>query len=180
MWLCYGLWIGILIGLAVPVSAQDSPALATQVKAAFLAKFPSFVGWPSESFPTRYTPIMIGLLGKDPFGDDFDQAIRGLQSNGRPLTVKRFKDLEDLESCHVLFISNFEERRWREIFDRLKTVPVLTVGDSSSFTRQGGMLNFIQQEGKVRFEINLEAVKRAGLTISAKMLQVSKLVQEGS
>ncbi len=159
-----------------PARAADTPSVEAQVKAAFLGKFPSYVEWPGSAFPTPQAPIVIGVLGPDPFGPQFDEAAKQLSHGGRSVAVRRFASLRELEGCHILFITDPEHRNLVEILARLRGTPVLTVGDAERFAHQGGMVNFIKVDGKVRFEINLEAARKAGLKLSSKIIQVSQVV----
>jgi hypothetical protein len=168
-----GVLVAFLPGLA---RAQDANPVESQVKAAFLVKFPLFVEWPAGTFTNALAPIVVGVVGQDPFGLGLDEAIRKAHVEGRPLVLKRFQDVSALGSCHLLFISASEQGRLGEILRRLEDTPVLTVGDFDRFAHGGGIINFIKEAGKVRFEINLDAAKKAGLKLSPKLVQVSKVV----
>jgi hypothetical protein len=150
--------------------------LEYQVKGAFLVKFAMFVEWPAKTFPDARTPITIGLLGEDPFGTEFETALKNELANGRPFSLKRFKSPQELSDCQMLFVSASESGRLPEILVATRNKAVLVVGDHERFAHQGGMVNFIKEGNKVRFEVNTVAIEASGLKISAKLLQVAKPV----
>jgi hypothetical protein len=119
------------------------------------------------------------VLGEDPFGIDLDKTLNGKQVNGRELLIKRFKGVYGLDVCQVLFISSSEKHRLAQVIARLKHSSILTVGETEQFTRLGGIINFTVEGNKVRFEINVDAARRAGLKISSRLLQVAKVVRGG-
>ena len=125
------------------------------------------------------TPFLIGVLGNDPFGKQFDEAIKQERINGQPVEVRRGRELAELEGCRVIFISASESKRMEELLRQLDGKPVLTVADEPEFAKRGGMIGFIKEGGKVRFEINVAAAERARLKLSAKLLQVGKIVAPG-
>ena len=158
--------------LSSTVQAQSSGEY--QVKAAFLYNFAKFVDWPGDSFGNSNAPLVIGVIGDDPFGGALDQAINGKTINGRTLVVRRLRWGQDLRSCHILFISSSERQRLPQIIQSLRGASVLTVGDMGQFNQQGGIINFILEANKVRFEINSRAADQARLKISSKLLSLAK------
>lgn len=165
--------------LGVCADAKDPAELENQLKGAFLVKFALFVEWPPRAFMKPNDPIVLGILGKDPFGDQFELAVQTQVANGRRFVLKRFQEPNGLEACHILFISSSEKERLPEILQALRNSFTLTVGDLANFAEQGGILEFIKEEGKVRFEINVDAAESKNLKISAKLLQVSKPIRRG-
>lgn len=153
--------------LSTQVRAQPSDEY--EVKAAFLYNFVKFVEWPPEAFHDRDAPIIIGVVGDDPFGSKIDQVINGKFANGRRMILKRFHNMKALTYCHMIFICSSERNNLRQILTATGA-GVLTVGESDQFTQSGGIINFTIVESKVRFEINQRAAERAGLKISAKLL----------
>ena len=146
------------------------------LKAAFLFNFTHFVDWPSEAFADDNAPIVIGILGDDPFGPVLDRIIEGETIKNRKLVVKRSRRIQDLRTCHVLFISKSEKGRIGQILTTLDGASVFTVGEVEGFARRGGITNLFLQGNKVRFEINIEVAKRKGLKISAQLLALGTVV----
>jgi hypothetical protein len=156
------------------LSAQPSPEY--QIKAVFLFNFTQFVEWPSTAFERQNAPLVIGILGKDPFGSYLDETIKGEEVNGHPLVVQRFSRAEDVKKCHILFITPSDKDQLRNIFDGLTNQPILTVGDVVNFSKSGGMIRFFTENNKIRIRINLDIVKDADLIISSKLLRMAEIV----
>lgn len=167
----------LTIGAVAPGQAL-SPS-EYQVKAFFLYNFVKFVEWPAEAFPSTEAPIIIGIVGEDPFGGVLDETIKSKTINGRPLTIKRLKKGQDLGSCHILFISLSEKGRLGQILENLKGSSVLTVSEIERFAHLGGTIHLFIEENKVRFEINADIAERARLKISSKLLALAKVVRDG-
>jgi hypothetical protein len=176
-----GLLLG-LVGLAPlrgTVRAADAPVKEYQVKAAILLQSARFVEWPAEAD----APIVVGVLGEDPFGPLLDQIFKGESAKGRPLEIRRFKAPQDLEPCHILFVCASEKERWPEIRKRLgedafKARGPLTVSDIEAFAEAGGVLHLDLQEKKVRLRINVDAAARASLKISSQLLKLAVVVRD--
>lgn len=182
----FSLRLGKIIPLALagvilfcgPRAKSEDEAPEYQVKAAFLYNFAKFVEWPPESFPETSSPIVIGILGADPFGETLDQTVQDKMVRERKLSIERSSQIENLKQCHILFISSDEEARLPRIFTALKGKSILTVGENRRFARNGGMINFLIKSNRVRFEINQEAAEQAGLKISSQLLKVAEKVIE--
>lgn len=165
------------IWLASPaqVPAQRAPFDEREVKAVFLFNFVQFVDWPANSFSSPEAPIVIGILGNDPFGRVLDDVVMGETVKGRPIVVTRFRRVEDIKACHVLFISPSEAAMYERILAALDTQPTLTVGETERFTALG-MVRFLTEQNRVRLEVNVEKAKAAGLTISSNLLRAARIV----
>ena|GEM_PF-609554 len=160
--------------------AQTPPASVAQIKVAYLYNFAKLVDWPADVFKDPNTPIVLGIVGTDPFGDILDQNMVGRTANGRKLVIMRLKASDNLKACHLLFISSSEKSRLAQILAGLKGASILTVGDLPHFIQSGGIINFFQEENRVQFEINVGAAERARLKISSRLLTLAKLVKEES
>jgi hypothetical protein len=156
--------------------AQTVPTSEYQLKAVFLFNFAQFVEWPPQAFADAETPLVIGVLGEDPFGSYLDETVRGEAMKGHPMVVRRYREVEEVEACHILFISQTRAGRMEQILTRLNGQNVLTVSDAPGFARQGGMIEFVTNRNKIRLRMNLEAARVADLTISSKLLRLADLV----
>jgi hypothetical protein len=187
---CSGSWIRRILFLffffacatfqtRTPLHAQTKPPAPTeyQVKAAFLYHFASFVEWPSEAF-THSNELLICVMGQDPFGAFLDQAISGKVVQGKKLSALRLEKNGPVNGCHILFISSSEKDRLKEIREAIKRTPILTVGDVDQFAQIGFAINFVSDQNKIRFEINPNAVERAGLKVSAQLMKLAIIVLE--
>jgi hypothetical protein len=151
--------------------AQRSNPSEYEVKAAYLYDFGKFVAWPAKVAASDDFPICV--LGQDPFGPTFDSTIAGETINGKKVVVNRIAKPQEAVSCRILFISASEESQLKEILATLDKTSVLTVSDISQFTRRGGMIQFVIDANRVRFEVNVATTERAGLTLSSQLLKVA-------
>jgi hypothetical protein len=155
--------------------AQEGAPTEYQVKAAFILNFAKFVEWPPQAFPDSSAPLVIGVLGDDPFGPHLVNTVRGKMLNGRAIVVRECGGkLEIARGCHVLFVSSSENHRLAELFGGLAGAPVLTVGETGEFTQTGGAISFFLEGNKIRFEIAEQSARRAGLRIDSKLLGLAK------
>jgi hypothetical protein len=165
----------VLLAMLLP-NAMAQSATEYQVKAAFLFNFAKFVEWPADAFSAADAPLQICVLGPDPFGRDFEQVIEDKAVNGHRLEVAHPDGVPQARACQILFIASSEKQKVREILQGLAGGSVLTVGDTPGFAKMGGVINFVLDENRVRFEINVKAAERAHLKLSARLLTVAKLI----
>ena len=158
------------------VPAQSNSSREYQMKAAFLFNFAQFVEWPTTSFPSDNAPLVIGILGDDPFGTYLEKNIRGERVQGHQLKIVHFNDVSEVADCHILFINLKRSDSLTNALEKLKTKNILTVGESPGFIRQGGMIRFVTDENKIRLQINPDAAKRADITISARLLKLAEII----
>ena len=177
---CLRVILGLMV-LAAPgvMRAQSAVSKEYQVKAAFLFNFAQFVEWPAKEFSDANSPLVIGILGNDPFGAILDEMVRGEKVKGHPLIVQRYRQVEEIQNCHVLFVSPSESSQVEKILERLKGRSVLTVSDIDGFAQKGGIIRLVTDKGKIRFRVNLEAAKTADVTISSKLLKAAEIVAPG-
>ena len=149
----------------------------TEVKAAFLYHFTSYIEYPSSAFADTSAPFVIGVLGKSGITEALQQAVRGKTAKGRAIAVKQVSIGQELRECHILFVPDAEAKSLPRILEILGDSPVLLVGESEGFAAKGGTVGFFVEQKRVRFEINLEAVRRAHLTISSKLLSLAKIAK---
>lgn len=150
-----------------------------QIKAVFLYNFAHFTEWPASALDDANSPLVIGVLGDDPFSGSLDELVRGEKVNRHPLIVQRYRQAEDIKVCHVLFVSRSEMKHLERVLSTLKSRSVLTVGEADGFAKRGGMIRFVTENNKIRFRINVEAARAANLTISSKLLRAAEIVAPG-
>ena len=182
--------VGILI-VALSVSLSWAPETFAQardssdsseylIKAGFIFNFAKFVEWPTSAFAQPDSPIVIGILGTDPFGTIIDQIVQDKKIGARGFAVKRLKwgsDVKDLKDCKILFVSASEKAHMDELLQMVKGLPVLTVGETPGFAERGGVIRFVLEDNRVRFEVNVEAAHQAELTISSRLLTLARIIQ---
>jgi hypothetical protein len=172
-----------LLAVAILVCARahaENPAQGPseyQVKAAFLYNFVKFVDWPATP-AAQDGPIEICVLGKDPFAGALERVVEGKTVNGRPLVIRRIGDITAARPCQVLFVSASEAGRVSEITKAVRGWNVLTVSEIDRFSERGGIITFLMEGQRVRFQINPKRAASAGLTISSKLLQLAVIRPE--
>lgn len=176
-WLCALILLGSLNPL--PAGAQTSATTEYQVKVAFLYNVVQFTDWPPEAFASESAPLVVGVLGTDPFGTLLDDLVRDEQVGGRPIAIQRYRTTAEIGACHVLFVSRSESGRFEEVFAALRGRSILTVGDVEGFARRGGMIRLAGERDRIRVRINLESARAAGLTLSSKLLRPAIIVATG-
>jgi hypothetical protein len=152
------------------------------IKAGFLYNFAKFVEWPAAASSRGDSPIVIGILGTDPFGNVLDHIVEDKKIGPRGFVVKRYKwdeDHKDWKDCKILFVSASEKAHVDEIVQSVKGLPILTVGETPGFAERGGVIRFIiLEDNRVRFEVNVEAAHQANLNISSQLLTLAKIIQQ--
>ena len=194
----YILMILVPVLLAAPIAAtvraESTPSREYHIKAAFLYNFIKFVDWPQDINETNET-ITIGIIGNDLFGSSFE-TLKNKLVKDKKVIIRRFESFEKLKKfkknkddellsqldallgCNVLFISSSEKNNLSDIIKILGNSPVLTVAQMSNFLESGGIINFVEKDKKVAFEINVIAAKRARLKIRSKLLRLAERVVE--
>jgi hypothetical protein len=163
-----------LLLTAQPVSGAEPSLTEYQVKALCLLNFTRYVEWPSDAFAETNSPIAIGVVNENKFLEALKKTVEGKCTGGHPIVIREINSDEDWARCHVLFVGAAEKNRFGEILDRLKTKPVLTIGEADGFRKAGGVINFVNLDGKVRFKINLSAAHEARLQISSRLLSLAE------
>ncbi|MBZ5568650.1 MAG: YfiR family protein [Acidobacteriia bacterium] len=172
--------LGLVAFLTLPgapfMRAQASPTVEYRLKAAFLYNFPKFVEWPSDAFKSDKAPILICVFRDDPFGNALDEILQGKTINSREVLARRINELPDLRSCQLVFVSEREDKYLSEILNSLRGTSALVVGESDGFAERGGAIQFFLEDNKLRFAVNVDAVRKARLSISSKLLALARIV----
>lgn len=185
-------WLLFLPVAWLAVTAHAAPEYS--IKAGYILLFTRYVEWPSTAFPTPSAPIVICVLGADPFGSVLDQTMAGQQSQQRPLSVRRVADARDAEGCHVVFIGTqgnnqqasdpLVSKQTGQWLDVLADHPVLTITEHVAALDQGAMLSFVSEvesgQARIRFEASLRPMHRAGLVARSQMLIAARKVHRDS
>ena len=169
--------LALMVLACLPIQARQTPAFQEgAVKAVFLFNFAQFVDWPPEAFSSPTSQMVIGVLGDDPFGSLLDETVNREVVKRHELVVQRYRRVEEIRTCHILFISRSEVKNLEGILAKLNGRAILTVGDSDEFAVRGGMIRFLTTGNRVRMRINLKASKAAGLTVSSNLLRAAEIV----
>ncbi|HEY5254925.1 MAG TPA: YfiR family protein [Acidobacteriaceae bacterium] len=153
--------------------AQTAAPTQDDVEAAYLYNFAKFVTWPSTA---KADVLNICILGKDPFGPTLDQIVAGESIDGRHLAVVRLSDEHSVQPCGILFIGESESLHIDQDLAAVAQLPILTVSEISGFMEDGGTIQFVLQEDRVRFEVNLNAARKSGIGLSSQLLKVATKV----
>jgi hypothetical protein len=178
---CRGRWLSLLLAWTL-ISGLPNGLLAAaalteyEVKAGFLYHFGWFVEWPDTTDQGRAPAFTIGVLGAHPFGGVLDDIMRGKSIGERPVVIQYYQRVEEVVSCHILFISASEAEGLPAILSGLGEAGVLTVSDMERFTERGGMISLRLVGQKVRFDINMDATERAGLKLSSQLLRLARVI----
>jgi hypothetical protein len=147
-----------------------------QVKAVFLYNFCQFVEWPAKAFAHEDDPLIIGILGENPFDNYLEETVKGEKASGHLLEVRHFQQVSQIRECHILFINVTGKDEVKKVISTLASRNILTVSEITNFTKQGGIVRFFTEDNRTRIRINLEAAKKAELTINSKLLKVADIV----
>ena len=177
------LWLAALVAMAPSLGADPKRPDEYEVKVAYLYNFVRFVEWPSddpEKAPQRESelgpyPLHLCTLKEDPFGESLDR-LAGQEARGRGIVVLRNREVEEVAGCHLLFIARSEPGGLEPLLTELGGRGILTVGEQPGFAAAGGMIGFVVDHARVGLEINPMAVRKAGLRLSSKLLEVATLV----
>lgn len=178
----------ILWAATISARAQDNAASSEYlIKAGFIYNFASLVQWPPATFAQADSPIVIGILGEDHFGTTLDRVLAGKKINGRPFAIKRFKSasqlvktMGELKECQILYVSSSEMPEVNEAIQLVKGLPILTIGELPGFAKNGGIINLVVENNRVRFEVNVDAAKQVDLNISSRLLALARIVPSPS
>jgi hypothetical protein len=167
--------IVFLVLLAIsPIKAQAPTEY--EVKAAYILNFAKFVEWPESAFSSAGSPIVVGIVGEDPFQGAMVELVAGRNAGGRSLVVQRFDSRGDLRHCHIVFISRSEAGRINSILSNIKGRSVLTVADMDGFTQAGGMIQLSVRQKTVQFDISLRSADVGRIKISSKLLSLARSI----
>ena len=160
-----------------PVSAAQE-TLENDIKAAFLYNFTKFIEWP-DSPAQSVEPFKLCVLADADFTRAVDRIIAGESVQGRPLARVEPQSPDDARQCAILYVGHGHVERGPPLVAAVRQLPVLTVGDSPRFVENGGAIEFVLENNRVRFDVSPDAAHRSGLQVSSKLLRVARHVVEG-
>jgi hypothetical protein len=166
--------VGALALVVGSAFGAEPPVLSsTQIQAAFVYNFTKFVEWPAQTFRSRTQPLVIGVLGEGPLAAELATIVEGRTVNGRPIVVRSISADGDIGTTQLLFVGETQDERFAAIEVGIREMPILTVGESPEFAAAGGAFRFLEQDGKLRFEINMTAVEHSGLKVSGQLQKLA-------
>jgi len=164
----------LCVAVVGPVRAQNPRPSEEQFKAVFLYRFAQFVEWPETAFAAAKAPFVIGVLGEDPFKSILDEVVKGEFVKSHPVIIVRYRQVEQIGTCHILFVSSSESKIYEQIFARLRGRSILIVGDTEGFASLGGTIRV--RTDHPRLQVNMGAAKAAGLSIDPNLLTLAEIV----
>ena len=165
----------LFLNAGLKSTAQASSSREYAIKAVFLYNFAKFVEWSPQAFEDSTSPIIFCILGKDPFGV-YLKPIKSKTVKGKKIIIKYSPKINDMEKCHVLFVGKSEDKQLVRILARIRDWNVLTVSDMGNFAQRGGIIGLTKEKDEIRFEINIDASKRADLRINSRLLKLAKII----
>lgn len=170
--------VGLLLatGVAGATAAAQPESLEVAVKAAFLPKFAAYVNWPPGAIGAPADPVMLCVIGRDPFGASLDAAAAHQKIDLHPILVRRLEGAEGAERCHIAFVAGSAKQNAKATLEALRGRPVLTVTDARLGSERG-MVHFALKGGRVRFHIDDAMAARSNLSISARLLSLALSVK---
>ena len=178
------LWVIALVFTAFAIvnqswaQAESEQALERRVKAAFLYRFTEFITWPEGALPAPDRPFVIAVIGPEALVDELRQVVAGRAVQGRPVEIRRLSDETGLLGENIIFVSDGERRRLPQVV-RAAPREALIVTESDGALSLGSIINFVLVDGRIRFEIALDAAERRGLRLSSRLLAVAQTVRTG-
>ncbi len=148
-----------------------------QLKAAFLFNFIRYTTWPEKAFASDKEPIVLTIIGNDPFEEQIDALFKGKEVNGRAIVIRRSSEVPDKAETHVVFASSLKAAEWAKVQQLYHKRSTLVVGEMLDVTKQGAQCNFYIEGGKVRFEINTDNLELAQLKMSSQLLKLARIVK---
>lgn len=169
-----------LLWIAAPVWGASAPVPEYHARAGYLLLFTRYVTWPESVFPSADAPIVIGVLGRNPFGDVLRRTVAELRSQGRPIEVREVHDAAAAARCHLVYVAGQQDREEAGWLAALRGQPILIVTESVRNLEAGAVLALTLEESargpKVAFSVNLANARQTGLRISASMLASARRV----
>ena len=166
-------WPFTCFGASAPSVTED------QIKAAYLFNFAKFIEWPQGAFTSDSAPIHFCTLGRSPVADELDASVRGKNIDAHTIEIRHLHAPEEIKDCHLVFLSAGAGKQEQKLVQAAKGLPVLLVAEIPEFARVGGTINFLMEDGKLVFEVNISAAENAHLKISSKLLALARIVSEG-
>lgn len=148
-----------------------------ELKAVALEKIALFIEWPRNEATYKTTPFVIAVLDEPEFGETLLEVYRNHKIKDRMVKVVNLSNISQLTDCQMLYLPEMKKSSLLKILDQVKRMPVLTIGDTEGYADAGCFVNFYNNEGKLRFEINQKAMKSAGFNVDYKLLRVAKVVE---
>ncbi len=174
----------VLVGLlavalrSTKARADDASNREYQIKAAMIINFVSFTEWQKDAFPSDNAPLVIGVVGQNPFGSTLEQLCAGKNVAGHALVVRYFSSPQSIDRCQALFVPKSAESDVNQVMSKINGEQVLTIGESDNFPWAGGVIRFYLDDNKIHFEINPDGAEQAKVKISSKLMKLARIFKK--
>lgn len=167
----------LLALLLAPLALAQTAITERGVKAAFVYKFLGYVEWPAQAFARPDAPIVVGVVGADDIAGEIADIVHGRNVEGHPVDIRRLRAGDSIAGLHVLFIGAAERGRTTALVKSAHARGILTITESDDAADQASIINLVVTDGRVRFDVVLEAAERAGIKLSSRLLAVARVVR---
>lgn len=167
------LLIILILHLQFNISGQADEYI---MKAVAFEQVSRFLEWPENTIIDDSKPFIIGVLGDNPFGESLEETYAKHKIKNKDVNILYFNEIEEVNKCHILFISNSKKGDIKKVVDYVNEKPILTVGDTKGYAESGVLVNFYLLDNKIRFEINEKKMADVGFSVSYMLLKVAKII----
>jgi hypothetical protein len=167
--------IALILAMAPAGSAAHVDASEYGLKSVFLYQFCRFMEWPTSAFSSPHDPLVIGVIGDDPFGQLLNEAVEGETYHGRPIRIEHYRNAREIKRCHILFVTHSEEDQVDQILSSVAGKNIITVGETDGFLDHGGMIALTAERNKVHVRVNQSSLRSANVDVSSKLLRIAEL-----
>ena len=164
-----------LMSVSEAAASQPAPAIESDIKAAFLYNFAKYVSLPRAALAPG-DPFRICVIADPDFVKRLDAIVAGESIDGHKVAREIPDGPAHIRRCQVLFVSARDFDRVRGVIAAAQGAPVLTVSDAPEFLARGGAIEFVREEDRIRFDVNLPEAQKSGLSISSRLLRVARRV----
>lgn len=163
----------LMVGL---LGSSKQEIKASAVKAAWFDHFSKFVEWPNINDTTD--TFIIKVIGKDDLEGYLNRLYDKRTIKNRPVTIEFVDDISEIGFCHILFISENKHKSLEQIINVINNKPILTIGSTDGYGYEGVMINFYNEQNKIRFEFNISASKKNDLEVSFRLLELARIIKK--
>ena len=162
-----------VIGMMFILSFTNVSAQKEKFHSLFIYNFSKYIKWPDDQQSDKF---VIGVLGSSEMAKILEATASSKKVNGASIVVKQFKSPEEIQDCQILYVAQGESSKINEIASSTANRSVLIVTDKPGLAKKGGVINFIEQEGKIKFELNQQDAESRGLKVSSSLISLAVIV----
>jgi hypothetical protein len=176
--LALALWIAFASRTAHAQDAASASAKEQDLKAAYIYNFAKFTEWPAESFNDATGPLVIGVVGDERVAASLATLTRSRALNGHPIEVRLLSGMPLPPEVRILFIAGSQDAALPRLAGAFQATGLLTIGETESFARAGGIIRLVVDSSRLQFEIDNARAEKAGVTLSSQLLMLARKVRK--